>query len=311
MKRQRGVALITAVMVVAFASTVGAGLLVNQNLAVHRTANLIAQDQAWWYLVGLEEWATTLLDRDREDNNFDHLDELWAQPIDFLPVDEGALSGRLEDLQGKFNLNSLRGTDEATQARRVQFLRLLRNIPDLRQASPEGIGAAIIDWIDANTEPGFPGGAEDSVYLGRERPYRAANRVPESLSELLLIEGIDHKVYTALVPHLTIHPGDHRINVNTATPPVLTSLSEELSPIDVEGLIAEREQGPWETIDAFLQSELLAGKGLKPEDVNVQSEYFQAFAAANIGNVRLTMVSLLERKSGGKTRALSHSRNTL
>lgn len=311
MRRQSGVALITAVMVVAFASTIATGLMVNQNLAVHRSANLIAQDQAWWYLVGLEEWAATLLDRDREDNQFDHSGELWAQPIDFLPVDEGVLAGRLVDLQGRFNLTSLKAEGEAGKLRREQFVRLLQNVENLREASPEGIAAAIIDWIDADTEPGFPGGAEDGVYLARERPYRAANRVPESLSELLLIEGINPKIYLALLPHVAIHPGDHKINVNTASAPVLISLSTELNPGDVEGLLAKREDAPWETTDAFLQDELLAGKGLKPDDVTVQTEYFLAEAAANIGNVRATMVSLLERKDGKRTRALSHSRNSL
>lgn len=306
---QSGVALITAVMVVAFASTAAAGLMVQQNLAVHRSANLAQQDQAWWYLVGLEEWAATLLDRDREDNQTDHLGEAWAQPVDFLPVDQGALSGSLQDLQGRFNLLGLLDPTTAEE-QKLRFVRLLRGIEELRSTPIEDLATRIIDWMDTDTQPGFPGGAEDSVYLSRERPYRAANRPMESLSELLLVDGVSREIYLALLPHVALYPGDSKININTATAPVLLSLHDEMTPAQAEAIIARRTDAPYESAQEFVTDEILPVT-LSAEEFSVQSEYFLAQGAANIGNVRISFVSLLQRGASGRTRVLAHSRNSL
>ena len=309
MNRESGVALITAVMVVAFASTAAATLMVKQNLAVHRSANLLAQDQAWWYLIGLEEWAATLLDRDREDNEIDHLGEPWAQPVDFLPVDQGALSGSLEDLQGRFNLRGLiQGA--AQEEEKARFVRLLRGIEEWRSAPVEDLATRIIDWMDADTQPGFPGGAEDSVYLSREIPHRTPNREIASLSELLLIDGMERELYASLLPHVTFLPADTRINVNTATAPVLLSIHEEMTPAQVDAIITQRLDTPYESAQDFVADEILQ-MTLQPEAFAVQSEYFLARGAASVGNVRIGFVSLLERKGGGRTQVLAHSRNAL
>ncbi len=309
---QRGVAMITAIMVVAFAATVGGSMLVQQNLAVHRSANLFAKDQAWWYVVGLEEWAATLLDRDREDNQFDHLGELWAQPVDFLPVDEGALSGRLLDLQGRFNLRTLVNAEgQLVPERKEQLIRLLQQVENIPPGQAEDLASAFVDWMDRDTEPGFPGGAEDGVYLAKERPYRAANQPPASLSELLLIEGVDKKIYTALLPHLCLHPGGSAINVNTATLPVLMSLHPDLSRPVAEAIMDQRVQTPYEDVDSFLTDNLVGELGLTADLITIQSHYFLAEGSANIGKVRLNYVSLLERPEGGRTHTLAHSLNAL
>ena len=309
--RQGGVALITAVMVVAFASTIGAAMMVKHHLAVHRTGNAIQQVQAWWYLVGLEQWAATLLDRDREDNQVDHLGEPWAQPVDFLPVDEGALAGRLLDLQGCFNLNTLIRQGAVDADRVAQFQRLLRAIDGLRAGQAEELTAAIIDWLDADTEPTFPGGAEDGTYSTLDSPYRAANRPMSSVTELRLIQGVDAKLYAALLPHVCVRPGDHVINVNTASAAVLMSLADDMTPADAEGIIARRIDQPFESTEAFVADELLAGRGISADAISVQSEYFQAEATASIGNVRLSMVSQFRRPEGARTRAVARSLNVL
>ncbi len=41
------------------------------------------------------------------------------------------------------------------------------------------------DWIDEDTQPGFPDGAEDSVYTGQGPPHLAANMPITRASELL------------------------------------------------------------------------------------------------------------------------------
>lgn len=311
-RQQRGVAMITAVMVVAFATTVGAALMVKQNLVVHRSGNLIAQDQAWWYLVGLEQWAATLLDRDREDNQYDHLGEPWSQAVDFLPVEEGVLSGALLDLQGRFNLNSLLDDNGAPQPeRQAQFMRLLSTLEDIKAGEAQELTSAIIDWMDSDTEPTYPAGAEDGVYLSLDRPYRTSNLPFVSVSELRLVQGMTPKLYAALRPLVSVRPGEHRINVNTAPIEVLMSLSDKLDPGIAEALATQRLEKPWESDEQFITDSLVAGLGLSTNDVTVSSHYFQAETTASIGHVRLSYVSLLERPDTGKTRVIAHSRNVL
>jgi general secretion pathway protein K len=310
--RQTGVAMLTAVMVVAFASTVAAALMVQQNLAVHRSGNLFQQDQAWWYVVGLEEWSATLLDRDLEDNDFDHLGEAWAQPVDFLPVDEGALAGALVDRQGCFNLRTLVKDGVADEARKQQLTRLLQGIDDLKPGMADDLVTVMVDWMDADTEPGFPGGAEDGIYLAKDPPYRTPNLPMESVTELRLLAGLeDPKILAAVLPHLCVRPGDHKINVNTASAPVLMSLSEKMTPAEAETIMQTREDRPYEKVENFISETVIAGMGINGDDLTTATLYFELQAAANIGNVRVSYSSLFERLEGKKTRVVAHSRNSL
>ena len=306
-KAQAGVALLMAVMVVALASTLTAGLMVTQNLSVHRAANLRSLDAAWWYLVGLEEWAGSILRRDGEDSDFDALTEVWAQRIDFLPVDEGVLAGQITDLNGRFNLNAL-GAAEPQQALE-QFQRLLAAIPELRDQPVAELGTRIADWIDADSNPRFPGGAEDDAYLSLDPPRRAANHPLVSVSELWLIEGMTAEIYNALVPHVAVWPwgtGGAPINVNTATPALLQSLAEDINPGDIEALIQIREQSPFESIEQFNSQEVLAGRNIQAS-IDVKSNLFRAEGAADIDGVRMQMVSILERGTDKRVRVLAHS----
>ena len=109
--KERGVALITAIVVVAIATVLAVRIGTRASLDLRRTAGLIALDQAWHVALGAEAWAAEVLREDREDSQTDHLAERWAQPIPPLPVDGGTVRGGLEDMQGRFNLNNLLEND--------------------------------------------------------------------------------------------------------------------------------------------------------------------------------------------------------
>ena len=101
---QRGVALITALLLVFLATMTAVEAVYSFQLTLSRSAAVLGQRQVWYYALGGEAWALQILRRDREDNEIDHSQEDWATPIPALPIQGGALSGRIEDLQGRFNL---------------------------------------------------------------------------------------------------------------------------------------------------------------------------------------------------------------
>ncbi len=125
--RQRGVALITAIVVVAIATVLAVRIGTRAAMDLRRTAGLVALDQGWHVALGAEAWAIEVLKDDYKDSpEIDHLGEAWAQPLPPLPVDGGEVRGALEDMQGRFNLNNLVNAErEPDDANVERFQRLL------------------------------------------------------------------------------------------------------------------------------------------------------------------------------------------
>lgn len=214
-RSQRGVALITALLVVALVSIAAASMMERQQLDIRRTAQLLQSDQAFAYTIALEDFAAVMLLGLDQERDVDHFGEVWAGDIDAIRADQpqSQLKGmvlrslidadiafEITDLQGRFHLNNLINREgEVVEAQRQMLLRLLRG---LRLDDAEGEGwdgveglvARLLDWLDRDVDP-RPGGAEDSDYLalsgGGSAAYRAANQPLSSLTELHLIRGFD------------------------------------------------------------------------------------------------------------------------
>ena len=223
--RQRGVALITAVLVVAIGTMIAVNLMWEGTLDLRRAESALAADQGLMYGQGAEAWAADILRQDLVDSpDTDHLSEQWAIELPPLPVDGGTITGKLEDLQGRFNLNNLIAADgmESQLARR-QFERLL----NLVEIDP-GLAGAVVDWLDPDTDLRFPTGGEDVVYSDQDPPYRTANAMITSASELMAIAGFDRESYQRLAPYVTVLPRGTKLNVNTASDVLLASLSDNI-----------------------------------------------------------------------------------
>ena len=299
-RRQRGIALITAVLVVALAAMASTAILVSANIAIRRTANLQESELAWWYAAGVESWVKSVLERDLDDNRIDALTDLWAQPVDYLPIDEGFARGQVTDLQGRFNLNNL-GTPDTTeyeQQLRV-FTRLLGVLDVADDYQARALGAAIRDWIDADSEPTGADGAEDNDYLRLDPPYRAGNRMITSVSELLAIRGITREIYQALAGVVTAVPQTGvPINVNTAPLPVLLALAAEPRPA-IETFAAERIEKPAEDVQAlFSASGVFTAEDAPSGMMSVSSSFFMLRSEVFIGSGRVALYSFYFRPPG-------------
>ena len=309
MKRARGVALITALLVVAIATLAATALLSSASLAIHRTASLRDSEQAWWVARGVDAWVLGILESDRRDSQYDGLDEDWALPVDGLPVDQGFVSGHIEDLQGRLNLNSLNPRNPKSLE---QFRRLLRALPD--QDAPPGLVEAIVDWSDADQDPGSINGAEDGEYLSLDPPYRAANRPFTVVSELLAVRGMTPKLYEALRPHVAALPAESGgratpINVNTASEAVLRSLADQVEDSKLRAWLELRKEKPVRDaagLDALLRDGPWLSAEVK-DQLTWRSRYFQIQGEVFVGSSRVALYSLIQRREDQPPVVLAHS----
>lgn len=309
MKRQRGVALLTAMLIVAIVAIAGSTMLTQMNFAMHRSGNIWLDEQAWWYGVGVERWLGTILRRDAQNSEIDTLNEAWARDVDVLPIEGGGISGRVIDLQGRFNVNNLAAANPERAIQ--QFSRLMRIVAETDPVTARTVAQSARDWIDADIQPTRPDGAEDNYYLGLNPAYRTGNQRMISASELRAVRGMNAELFRALEPYITALPEPTAINVNTATAPVLASLAEGIDLSTAKTLVEKRKEQPWENPREFLQEGALAGLGdtVQTQDISVSSRYFGASGTVTISRVQLNFHSVLVRGSNGSTRILRHSRN--
>lgn len=300
--KNAGVALITALLVVSLAATAAVALSLRQALDVHRTGNLINSDQAWLYAKGGEAWAKVFLVEDRRDNDIDSLEDSWAKTLPPIKLPGGFIVGNITDQQGRFNINNLLEGNKVSPPAMARFRRLLARL----ELEPE-LAEAVVDWLDKDIEPMPPNGAEDDYYVGLETPYRTANRPMVNVSELRLVKGFDQETYEKVAPFLTALPERTTINVNTAPGEVLASLSDRLSLDFAKGIIEQREDEPFDSIDEFLNSPLVKELNLSSEDTDdlgVSSQYFLVRSETRIGDGRATVDSLIRRGDEDNIRIL-------
>jgi general secretion pathway protein K len=301
--RQRGVAIITALLIVAIATTVSVTISTRLQLDVRRTGNMIAGDQAYLYTLAAESWSQRILKSDREENQVDHLGENWAIELPPLPVEGGYIQGRLTDLQSCFNLNNLLAASKDTSISRTRLERLLNNL-----GIDKGNAQAVVDWIDSDLQTTIPDGAEDVFYMNLERPYRTANAPMQSVSELRLIRGFeDTKIYNKLLPHVCAFGVSAPININTATEEVLRSLADDLSDSDVEKIVERRTESAFNDINEFTSFNGLKKKIASTEGLSVDTEYFMLATRSTIGQVTAIIYSIIHRGSDGSTRVIARS----
>jgi general secretion pathway protein K len=300
--RQQGVALITVMLVVALATTAAVAMASRQQVDIRRTENTLYAGQAWMYMMGVEDWAKQFLAQDVKDNKIDHYGEDWATRLPPLPVEGGKVQGTLDDLQGRFNINSLAQSGDAGKSARQRFTRLLNVLglnPDLANIAA--------DWVDADQEPRFPAGAEDGFYLGQDPSYRSANRPMTSVSEMLLLKGMTYDDYEKLLPFITTLPVKTPININTASAQVLACLADDLPEKELEALVKKRADKPYNKVEDFLAERIFAGKKIPLDGLSVSSDYFMLQSAVDVGHVHRTQISLLERDNKGRVVTLQRS----
>jgi general secretion pathway protein K len=300
-RRQRGVAVLTAMLIVTIGTIIAVNLMWQATLDIRRAESALAADQGLMFVQGAEAWAADILRQDQVDSpNSDNLSEQWAIELPALPVDGGTITGKLVDLQGRFNVNNLLKADGTeNELARKQFERLLNSL-DVDPA----LAGAVVDWLDPDTDMRFPSGGEDVAYSGIDPPYRTANGTITTVSELMAVAGFDRDVYSRVAPYIAALPIGTKLNVNTAADYLLASLSDDIDIATAGALVDERAGAEFPDIDATFEG-LVEPDVLK--EIDGVSEHFLLTATVALGTNQLTMRSVLQRDPSGVTRALFRS----
>lgn len=226
-RRQRGVALLVAILLVALGTIIAAAMAYNNAMTARRAAATFEFDQALLISEGAEALAAYGLQQTAKQNSqYTYPGQPWNTPLQPTEVIPGVtLEAHLEDLQGRFNINNLVQIDgEQPNTPAIQaFQRLLTMLNiDPKYAN------YIVDWIDKDTTPMFPDGAEDSVYMEMDPPYRTPNLPITSTSELLALPGFTRAEFDRLAPYIVALPLGVEINTCTASPLLLDALANRV-----------------------------------------------------------------------------------
>ncbi len=301
-REQRGIALITAMLVTAIAATAAVNMASRQQIDFRRSENLFGADQGYLFALGVESWASQILRRDAQEGNIDSLDEDWAVTLPPIAVEGAVLSGGIEDLQSRFNLNNLIKNNAVSEPDLKRFKRLLKNLE-----IDEAVADAVVDWLDSDTSPLLPDGAEDVDYLILSPGYRTANAPLVSPSELLLIKGIDQAAFEKLEPYVQCVPVRTSINVNTAPPAVLMMLADGLTQADAEQIRDDRTDKHFDSASEFTNLPVIKGLGQNFTDISVTSHYFMVRANTEYGHSRVQATIILSRNDKGQTETILRS----
>ena len=306
--RQRGVALLVALLVVALAVILIAALLDRGELALARTRNLLRAEQADAYARGIEQYAADVLVRAKAENpGMDTHASPWAMPLPAQPVPGGVISTRLRDLNGCFNLNNLApGSTRPGQAPAAEWMKMFRALLTNRGVSPD-VADAVQEWLG-----GGDAGSGSNEYLSLPVPYRPRGDVFAHVSELRLVRGVTGEVYARLAPHVCALPRGTRINVNTASVPVLWSLAG--FGLAVTQPVAQKlwneGRARYGDLDTFARDAGVPRSALPANLLDVRSSYFMARGDIVLDAIALSYHSLIERGSGNGVRVLARSRGS-
>lgn len=294
---ERGVAAITAILIVAVAASAATLMLAQQAAMLDQTMLVASRAQADVYAQAGLEWARGVLIEDARGSSVDALNEGWARPIAGMPIDRAVVAGNIVDEQGKFNLNNVVDGKKRSEA----DIKLLRRLLASLDLSPD-LADAVVDWIDGDDDLTSGAGAENAYYLSLPRPYRAANAPMVQVDELYRVRGFDAATVSKLRPYVTALRERTAINANTA-PDLVVAAAFGVPREKVAALLAGRDKNPFGDKGGFVAA---AGRDnlIAVNDFDVKSSWFSVRIQVAQDDVVLGSEALMRRDAPKGTAAI-------
>jgi general secretion pathway protein K len=223
--------------------------------------------------------------------------------IDNLPltspieeVNGYVITSTIYDMQARFNINNL-----INQPAQMDFKKLLHMVdPDVTEEKAQTLLLAIVDWIQLQQNSEFT-----QYYSHLPQPYLASHKLMVSVSELQLVKGMTPALFAALQPYVTALPTSTLINVQTAPPPVLASLSRTMTEASGKAIVEAREEHPFVSNEIFRNLDIVKNHPIAGEKFTVLSSYFLVETHIAIEKQEVVLYTLLERVANQDSAALN------
>lgn len=312
--KQRGAAILIALLVVTMVATLSAAMLWRQWRITEVEAAERSRMEAAWVLIGALDWSRLILREDGRTAGADHLAEPWAVPLEeaklttFLAADKNVssdaleglpdafLSGQILDAQAKLNVRNLVEGGQPVESAVATFQRLfeLLGLPTqevnllvegLRRASPN---AATVSGSQAE-------GASASVTrLAASAGAEGAPLMPQRVGELVWF-GLQASTLARIEPYVTLLPSATPLNVNTASPEALYASVPALDMAGARRLVSERQRRHFASLAEAGEVVQQSGAQFISGQHGVATQYFEVRGRIRIGTTWVEEQSLLLR----------------
>jgi general secretion pathway protein K len=318
LSRQRGVAVITALLLTTLAITIVASLFWQQQVQVRSIENQRLQLQKQWILRGALDWTRLILREDARFSQVDHLGEPWAVSLAETRLDQyvenaradsdvpdAAISGSIVDAQSRFNLANLSSNGTVNREEVAAFGRLLSNVqinPALAQATADAMAAAQVKPAAPTGPRGSAGGAGGTDTTGTPGSTSTVGQKQALdiayVDDLLAVPGFTPEMLAKLKDFLVVLPGTGltTVNVNTAPAEVLAARIDTLSLSEAAVLVSTREKNWFRDVNEVSQR---LGRPIPQSQIGFKTNYFLVNGNVRLNRAALEMQALIKRSDAG------------
>ncbi|ROR23177.1 general secretion pathway protein K [Comamonas sp. BIGb0124] len=317
--RQRGAALLMAMLTVALVATLAAAALWRQWRGVEVETAERGRVQARWILAGALDWGRLILRQDARSGGPDHLSEPWAIPLaearlsTFLSGNSDAsaaseddamnafLTGYMVDMQGRLNAYNLIENGQISESQSLAFERLFsllalpaseleRCVQQLRLSMPASAGSQ----TGSSGSAGNTGGDSDSNTVIAPTRFADLRRM-----------GLSATTLARLAPYVTWLPSRTTVNLNTAPVEVLYASIANIDRAGAQKIAQARQNTHFTSVDEVRKvlgsTSTSGGSGDAPAPEissqlhGVSSRYFQINGQVRIDDTLVGEQSIVVR----------------
>ncbi|HEY7745279.1 MAG TPA: type II secretion system minor pseudopilin GspK [Desulfuromonadales bacterium] len=309
LRGEKGMALLLVLVVVALLTSMLTEFAFSTLVDLRLTETFRDSTRAYYLAKGGVRVGRIFLKEDRNSYDAYTPEELWSQGVSSYPVGDGWISVGIEDLDGRLNINSL--VNAAQDVNSVSKERFYRFFANLGETDPEGLTAALIDWIDEDSTPyvdpdSGATGAEDDYYQQQTPPLHCADEPLRSLDELTMVRGFTPDLIRRIEPHVTVYGSTDstRINVNTASMEVLMAYSMSPESLVItreaaEQIVERRNSKPFRTASELIEINSISGlENLLRTELTVTGRFYRIRSTAEVNDGVRRVEAIVDKTSG-------------
>ena len=304
-ERQRGAAILAAMLTVVLVATLASAVLWQQWRGVEVEAAERSRTQSAWVLTGALDWARLILREDARKGGTDHLAEPWAVPLEqarlstFLAADrsdalaadesqEAFLAGQITDLQSRLNVANLVKDGKVYEPSRIAFARLFEVL---------GLPASELTTLAENLRLALGTNVESNPSAPTSvRPTNDdAPLLPQDLDQLAWL-GLSVRAVAVLRPFVTVLPVHTPVNLNTAPVEVVYACVEALAMADAHRLVQSRNAAPLTSLNNAAKATGNAAALLNETQHSVATRFFEVRGQLQVNQTTVQEFSVVQRE---------------